>query len=171
MPRKNSKYQNQKVEAPELPTPEQLSRGVYGEEAIDNKIGGAKRVRRFDGDVLDLLLYNGTLDMNQHAVLEQFRGELYKAGLVFCPRAGFEVAASTGQGQFLGDQMYSRAKRIQKQMKLLDDKLGKAQMRVVVDGLSVDRPVKPKERAAFVQAAEVLDQFYEERVSHGGSKG
>lgn len=144
----------------ELPTAEQAIKGAYVEDNLDARPGGKKRVRRLDSDELDRMLFAKEISVDQHVTLERFRGNLYRAGLVFCPRAGAEVAGATGQGAFLGDVAFQRAKRVAVEMDTLAGALTAAGLNVVLAALTMDRRVEPKDAHYLVKAAEELDKLW-----------
>lgn len=141
----------------EIPPAEQLARAVYSEDHLDAKAGGAKRLRRLDSDALDTALMGRLLSIDQHTTLERFRGDLYRAGLVFCPRAGFEVSGVSGQGQFLADSAFHRARRVGDQMKALTEAIPAPALATVLASLTMDEPVTKATAPALHQAVVVLD--------------
>lgn len=145
----------------ELPTAEQAIKGAYVEDNLDARPGGKKRVRRLDSDELDRMLFAKEISVDQHVTLERFRGDLYRAGLVFCPRAGAEVAGATGQGAFLADVAFHRARRVAKQMDMLAGALSAKQLNILLAALTMDQRVDRKDLPAVHEAVTILDQFYQ----------
>lgn len=145
----------------ELPPPEQLARGGYSEEPLTPQPGAPKRLRRLDSDLLDKALMDKWISIDQHTTLERFRGELYKAGLVFCPRAGAEVSGTSGQGQFLADAAFHRARRVGLQMSALAKAMPAGEINLALGLLTMDEPINKKQAVVLHQVAETLDKLYE----------
>lgn len=143
----------------DTPTVETLLHGVWTEDHLSSVAGGGKRLRRLDSDALDKALMDGHVSMDQHTTLEEFRGQLYKAGLVFCPRAGMDVSGTSGQGQFLGDAAFSRALRVGKQMNALAGRLTAPDLNLLLGVLTMDLQVTKANAPVMVQSASVLDEF------------
>lgn len=143
----------------ELPPQEQLARGVFKEDSLDNRPGGAKRLRRLDSDALDAALFGKLISIDEHTTLEAFRAQLYRAGLVFCPRAGAEVSGTTGQGQFLADSAFHRARRIHLQMEELAEAMNGRDLNTLLGCLTMDQQVTKAEAGVLQRAALVLDEI------------
>jgi hypothetical protein len=145
----------------ETPTFETLEKGAWNLDHLDTKAGGGRRLRRLDSDALDKALLDGILNIDQHTTLEAFRAQLYKAGLVFCPRAGLEVAGTSGQGQFMGDRAFSMAKRMTAQMNALAGKLTAVELNILLGVLTMDVVATQMDQATLAMASDVLDEFHE----------
>jgi len=136
---------------------ETLLKGQWAEDNLSAVAGGGKRLRRLDGDALDKALFDEHITPDQHCTLEDFRGQLFKAGLVFTPRAGMEVSGTSGQGQFLADACFSRAKRVQSKMEILAN-MGSDKLNYLIDVLTMDLIVTKDGAVVLKESAKLLDE-------------
>lgn len=144
----------------EVPTIDTMIKGEWVEDHLDAKAGGAKRLRRLDSDALDKALMDKLITMDEHCTLESFRGQLYAAGLVFCPRAGMDVAGTSGQGQFLADAKFAQARRVSSQMKALSDVLSRTDLSFLLEVLTMDLKVTKPTAPILSTGASALDRLY-----------
>lgn len=145
----------------ELPTPDTLIKGAYREEEIDaNRAGSPKRLRRLDGDELDRLLLAGRMTQDEHATLNRFRRELYKAGLVWCPRAGFVAGDSSGGGHYVADRKFALAKMVGTQMDAVTGALGPKDRDSLIGVLTMDMRLPKGLEPILSKGAAALDKIY-----------
>ena len=149
----------QSKQKPDLPTQETLSKGVYTEEDMAPHAGAPKRVRRRDGTELDRLLFAGRLSPDDHTTLERFKRDLYRAGMIWSPKSAIVPATTTGQGQFMADNAFTRAVEMRDHFKVLGV-MSRAARDKMLDAVMHDTRVEPGEEAALSEAASLLQQLY-----------
>jgi len=145
---------------PEIPTQETLAKGEFREEPLSIAVGSKKRLRRLDGSEIDRLYYLDKLSQDEHNTLELFQADLYKAGLVFCPRAGMVAGSTSGHSQFIADTSFRRVKRVSAQMELLAERFSYEDRGVILSALTMDRKVSIKKEDLIRRAAQELSKFY-----------
>lgn len=143
----------------ETPTGDTLSKGVYVEEALAPVAGAPKRLRRKDGTELDRLLFAGKLSPDHHTTLERFRRDLYRAGMVWSPKSAIVPAQSTGQGQFMADAAFSRARDMDEQFRALA-KMSRPRRELMLDAVIHDKRIPPELETVLPEAAMLLQQIY-----------
>jgi hypothetical protein len=153
-----------KDDVAQRPTDEALGQyESWREEPVSAAAGAKKRVRRLDASEIDRLFLKGALTQDQHHTLELFTNDLYSAGMVFCPKAGFLPGSGGGGAQFIGDNAFRRVKRVDRQMDLLGQSFNLGAKMIVLTALTDDRRVSPKNEALISAAADVLAEVYDPR--------
>lgn len=145
----------------QLPPPEQMAKSEYRLEDTSPIAGAPKRVRNLCSTELDRLLFSGKIDREEHAILDGFRKDLYEAGMVFAPRAGFMPSGTSGQGCFIADRVYGRVRRVKSQMEALTKALDHKNVEAVLASLTWDArsPTKPVDLWSSASAA--IKEFYD----------
>lgn len=152
-----------KNEAPDRPTDERMSKGGWREEVTSPLAGAKTRIRMLDVTEIDRLFMSGHLTVDQHTTLERFSHDLYEAGMVFCPKAGFIPSSSRGNAQFIADRAAMRIKRINHHIQILSDSLSQTEKSIVLDALTNDRRLRPSEAKLMSIAANALTHLYDPR--------
>lgn len=148
---------------PEVPTAEAMEKGSFKEEPLSIVAGSKKRMRRLDGCEIDRLFSAGKLSQDQHHTLELFQADLYRAGLVFCPRAGMIAGSTTGHAQFISDAAFGRVARVKGQMTTLSNSFSLEERGTILSALTMDARVPAKMEDLMRRAANVMSKFYERR--------
>lgn len=148
---------------PERPTDEALAKGEFREEPVSVAPGAKTRMRRVDGSEIDRLYLKGRLTQDEHTTLMAFYGDMTKAGLVFCPRAGIIPASTAGSAQFISDGAFRRAARMKGRMVDLQDALGRHDLSLLLSMLNMDQPMPKGKECIPAKAAQVLIPHYSRR--------
>lgn len=151
-------------DAPQRPTDEALGQFEgWREEPVSAAPGAKKRIRRLDASEIDRLYMRGALTQDQHYTLQCFTEDLYEAGLVFCPKAGLIQSGTSGHAQFIADNAFRRVKRVSRQMEIIDQHLNMGARMIVMDALTDDRRVTPKNEPLMAVVADLLAEVYDPR--------